>query len=68
MDVASRLSVSRTTFYEIRPKLIALGLKTVKVGKYVKYLESSLDRLIVYAAENEIALTRSENRIKLQKR
>jgi hypothetical protein len=51
MDAAERLKVKRTKFYDIRPRLIAMGLKTVRVGKQVKYLESSLDRLICKAAE-----------------
>jgi predicted DNA-binding transcriptional regulator AlpA len=53
MEVAGKLKISRTTFYEIRPKLIAKGLKTLRVGQHIKYLESSLDRLICKAAENE---------------
>ena len=51
MEVAKRLRVKRTAFYEERPKLIALGLKTVRVGKYTKYLESSLDKVILKMAE-----------------
>jgi sugar-specific transcriptional regulator TrmB len=51
MDAAERLKVKRTKFYDIRPRLIAMGLKTVRVGKQVKYLESSLDALIKRCAE-----------------
>ena len=53
MEVAKRLRVKRTAFYEERPKLIALGLKTVRIGKYTKYLESSLDRVILKLVEME---------------
>jgi len=53
MDVAGKLKVGKTTFYAIRPKLIARGLKTLRIGKQVKYLESSLDRLIAKCAANE---------------
>ncbi len=53
MDVAGKLKISRTTFYAIRPQLIARGLKTLKVGKNIKYLESSLDALIRKCVEEE---------------
>ena len=35
-----------TTFYRVRAKLMAKGLKSTKVGGGTKYLESSLDRVI----------------------
>lgn len=44
--VAKKLRISRTTFYDLRPRLIANGIKTMKVGKNIKYLESSIDALI----------------------
>ena len=44
--VAKKLKISRTTFYDLRPRLIANGIKTMKVGKNIKYLESSIDALI----------------------
>lgn len=53
MQVAEKLNISRTTFYEIKPQLIAKGLKTLRIGQHIKYLESSLDKLIVKAAESE---------------
>ena len=53
MEVARRLRVKRTAFYELRPKLIALGLKTVRIGKTTKYLESSLDKVILKMADLE---------------
>ena len=45
-DILKRIRVSRATFYRFRGRLIANGLKTVKVGTYTKYVESSLDALI----------------------
>jgi hypothetical protein len=47
MEVAKRLRVERTRFYEIRPKLIALGLKTARIDGTVRYLESSLDKAML---------------------
>ena len=52
-NAARKLGVSRMTFYRIRAKLLAKGVKTVTVGNHVKYLESSLDALIRLAAETE---------------
>ncbi|MHC4555313.1 MAG: hypothetical protein ACYSUS_08530 [Planctomycetota bacterium] len=45
-QAAEQLEVSRATFYRMRPKLIALGLKQVKIGGYVRYLEPSLEKSI----------------------
>ena len=56
MEVADRLKLSRTAFYAARPKLIAKGLKAVQLGKHIKYLESSLDRIIQTAVENDTPL------------
>jgi hypothetical protein len=50
-DILKKIRVSRATFYRFRGRLIANGLKTIKVGTYTKYLESSLDRLIQKCAE-----------------
>ncbi len=47
MEVAARLSLKRTRFYEIRAKLIALGLKTARIDGTVRYLESSLDEAML---------------------
>ena len=46
MQVAKRLGICRARFYDLQPKLIAKGLKVTRVGKYKKYLESSLEELI----------------------
>ena len=54
MEVARRLKVKRTTFYRLRPKLVALGLKTARIDGYVRYLESSLDKAMLRLAEMEI--------------
>jgi len=45
-DVTKKLRISRATFYRIRGKLIANGVKTTIVRGYTKYLESSIDALI----------------------
>ena len=45
-DVANRLNISRAKFYDLQSKLIAAGLKSTRVGKTRKYLESSLEELI----------------------
>jgi predicted DNA-binding transcriptional regulator AlpA len=50
-DVARKLAISRTTFYRLRHRLLANGLQHVVIGGIVKYLESSIDRLIIDAAE-----------------
>lgn len=52
-EVYKKLRISRSKFYRIRAKLIANGLQTVKIDGSVKYLESSLDRMILRAAERE---------------
>ena len=51
-QAAQRLEVSRATFYRMRPKLIARGLKRIKIGGYTRYLESSLEKVITKAMEN----------------
>ena len=45
-DVAARLGICRAKFYVLRPRLVAKGLKGTRVGKNMKYLESSLEELI----------------------
>ena len=45
-DVAARLGICRAKFYVLRPKLVAKGLKGTRVGKNMKYLESSLEEPI----------------------
>jgi predicted DNA-binding transcriptional regulator AlpA len=45
-QAAARLEVSRATFYRMRSKLIARGLKRIKIGGYTRYLESSLEKVI----------------------
>ena len=48
-----RLGVSPATFYRIRAKLMARGLKATKIGKRTKYLESSLDKIIARAINTD---------------
>ena len=45
-QTAERLGISMPTFFRLRTKLLAKGLKCTKVGSSTKYLESSLDKLI----------------------
>lgn len=54
-EAAQRLSLSAQCFQTIKAKLIAAGLRPVQVtkGGRVGYLESSLDKLIVKAAQTE---------------
>jgi len=49
-DVKNKLRISRSKFYRLRAKLIANGMQTVKVDGSVKYLESSIDNLILRCA------------------
>jgi predicted DNA-binding transcriptional regulator AlpA len=51
-DVIKRLRISRSKFYRIRGQLIANGVQTVVIGGNTKYLESSIDKLILKCAEN----------------
>ena len=52
-DVKDKLRISRSKFYRIRGRLIANGMQTVKIDGSVKYLESSIDRMIRDAAAKE---------------
>ena len=52
-EAAVKLGISRPSFYKLKTKLIAKGMKKVRVGKSDKYLESSLDVLIRKSAEAE---------------
>jgi len=49
-DVKNKLRISRSKFYRLRAKLIANGVKTVRIDGSVKYLESSIDDLILRCA------------------
>ena len=51
MEVAKRLKLKRTRFYAIRPALVAMGLKRIKIAGTVRYLESSLDEAMLRLAE-----------------
>jgi predicted DNA-binding transcriptional regulator AlpA len=50
-DVTKKLRISRAKFYRIRGQLIANGVRTVTIGGNTKYLESTIDRLIIRCAE-----------------
>ena len=56
LQVANRLNISRAKFYVLRPKLVAKGLKGTRVGKNMKYLESSLEELIQTAVDTDTPL------------
>ena len=49
-DVKDKLKISRSKFYRLRARLIANGMQTVKVDGSVKYLESSIDEMILRCA------------------
>ena len=53
IDAAKKLGISRPSFYKMKARLIAKGMKKVRVGRRVKYLESSIDRIIMRAAVME---------------
>jgi len=55
-EAAKRFGVSRSTFYEYQPKLIAKGLQRVVAGRLPRFVESSIDRVIKTAAEKDIPL------------
>lgn len=52
-DTAKKLRISRAKFYAIRGRLMAAGMKKIIIDGNTKYLESSIDRLILKAAETE---------------
>lgn len=52
-EVAKKLRISRAKFYMIRARLMARGMKRVTVDAATKYLESSIDAMILRAAERE---------------
>jgi hypothetical protein len=51
-DVTKKLRISRAKFYRIRGQLIANGVKTVIIGGNTKYVESTIDKLILKCAED----------------
>lgn len=55
VECARRLGLTPSNFCKLRPKLMAAGLRQVQVTKdgRVGYLESSLDALMLRAAERE---------------
>lgn len=62
-ETARRLGISRQTFWRLRPRLQAEGLRVVLIPSTraagrpsVRYQASSLHRLIVRAAEREAAI------------
>ncbi|MBW8036663.1 MAG: hypothetical protein FVQ79_13825 [Planctomycetes bacterium] len=55
-EVHKKLRISRSKFYRIRARLIANGMKTIRIDGSVKYLESSIDAMIRKAAETEVPL------------
>ena len=55
-EVYRKLRISRSKFYSVRAKLISAGMQTVKIDGAVKYLESSIDAMILRAATEGGAL------------
>ena len=49
-DTYKKLRISRTKFYQVRARLIANGMKTVTIDGSTKYLESSIDEMILRSA------------------
>ena len=49
-NVKDKLKISRSKFYRIKPRLIAAGMKTVVIDGSTKFLESSIDALILRSA------------------
>ena len=56
LQTMQRLGISQATFYRIRAKLLAKGLKRTTIGHSTKYLESSLDKIIDAAVMNDAPL------------
>lgn len=52
-QVAGKLNIGKTTFYAHLPKLMARGLKRIVIGRQVRYFESTLEKVLEKAAENE---------------
>ena len=48
----TKLRVSRSKFYRIKARLIAAGMKVVVIDSSTKYLESSIDEMILRSANN----------------
>lgn len=53
-EATARLRINPTSFYKYRAKLMALGLQQVRIGRCVRYRESSVNRVIKRMAEREI--------------
>ena len=45
-----KLRISRAKFYRIKARLIANGMKTVQIDGSTKFLESSIDAMILRSA------------------
>jgi len=55
-EVYRKLRISKTKFYRIQGRLLANGLKRIRIDGNCKYLESSIDEMIRRAAETEMPL------------
>ncbi len=55
-QASARFGISVRSFLRYRPKLCALGLQIVRVGKRTTYREQSINRIIKWAAETETSL------------
>jgi len=53
-QTAARFGISRARFYDLVPYLVCTwGMKRVKVRKSWRYVESSIDQIILTAAQND---------------
>ena len=52
-EVYRKLRISKSKFYRIQGRLVAGGMKRVRIDGNCKYLESSIDEMIRKAAETE---------------
>jgi predicted DNA-binding transcriptional regulator AlpA len=53
IEVSRKLGISKAKFYRLRARLTARGMKKITVGGSPKYLESSIDRMIIRSAEKD---------------
>ena len=56
-EVASRLGVSLPTFYAVLPRLKALGLQEIKIGRCRRFRQSTFEKALKRLAEREEHLT-----------
>jgi hypothetical protein len=55
-QAAAAIGISRRVFEEVRPTLIARGMKEVRCGRRINVITTSLEQVVTKAAEDEKAL------------